>query len=1726
MPPFSLECSVFLLESNFFPPPLPPPLPPPHTGQDCGSSPIAQSANMSAHIYFGYQSTGTQPVRGQTHWPADVIYSCNEGYYMQSPDTSVFEVEDNVVLDVCEITSNSSAIPHWRIATAGVTPFCRAVLCTPPTVTDPNMVTQYVYHDGAGNLNVVREDITGVDIYAPAYAIYSCNEGFFLTGATYTGTYLGANMLMSQCELTYGTSGVTASEWRINGAALVMPTCERKACDSAVWTIANGFSEFIGNDGTDDYNLLTGTPNYPASVAYQCNYGYYMEATNGNYTLTDGVLTDVCEVKETTVGSGVWTATWRFKDSGAGMTAPNCIRATCQNTTTAMIPANGQATARDYSGKLDATTMPSTLTYTCNDGYQMTSGNTALYTVSDNRFVDVCKPIQAESTSVNATPSGNWATITSSNTADIPVCTEAPCSSAPNGNVSLNYTPTAPTYGLMTPSSPPNGIHWVMGDSVNFTCNSGYTLQASPCTGNPANAPDFGTRSTVYEARLANMSSASWYQLQSVVFECPSNYLLTGVTSQTCPSTGAWVDPYPYRPSCAPLRLYGPTAYIGRCVPLELVLVAQGLGLQNGFQSILWTVACTLDSATGTSVDCGGTLTGAVSQSSGKFILLIDASTMENVMNALPGNKVFATFSAAVVTTEGGNGTISRTVELQPGARVPALSLRSGLGGLAGSDDITANFVNTLRVRLDVRHPDSTAGSSCTSLADKSPPSISWSLSGGGHDLTSRLAPSSLNSLDVVAAPGTLPPSTQIVFKATVESPGFYSHSASITVTVPTFSPQAPNITLAAPQKPLAAAECAIAVDATGTTDPNEVMTLVSRSLSYSWTCAETSTGTDVGCGLTFSPSGDYFLIPANALTEGKKYRFDATVTATVSFDLFGTSGSTSGTKSIVVEPSSLSAGTGVGSMTARLRLPTGVRSLDGDMNGRLNPTQVWQVSSSTAMQVEMTLIVPDGNSACTPSRSPQVEVLIAASTYTSTSGLALSIHDDYTTAITNSELQRSIIPISLTDTGAGSSAALSGSSVSVLTGTFPAVALAAVTTAPFLFLAASLRPDQQLSGSSYSWTTFGLSTGVGLVQADTAPKNGRIEVSPTSGTALLTTFSAVQNWVEDDRWPLLFKMEYEDADGKVSGSIHEERRDPSASFVLPPPSSGSFFKLKGTATDPLGVATSVTSEAISVSGSSISSGNLLDYAKNLKTLLSSLSDSEILYAVSLLGSPVAELEDFLDAQTSVAADATFTVYNELDEIADILTEATEEVTDRCISALTQRVSSEADASSSATANTTADDETMDAGKIALHGEAFASTASVHRIAGKFAVRGSEASSNSAVERREEEEGVIMHRLSQAGRVGENLQKSMFCSRMSTATLSDTAAAASYANALSEAAGLVTLMAQRDAVVDLTRTEKERVQAFPLEQAAIEAAQQTVDTAQALALLAVKDAAVGTVVEVTGGNVTVGALTITPATVMNEAVTLSAGSTKFGLPSLSSLNSDGELVGLPSSVAWLESSCNTTEQRAASGVTLSSASFTQSPFASLRNSRFAGAAPSSSGLSVVQCNRVVPVENLEIPVEVAMPIAETDRPSTKNVEARNPMGGPTLATGRVACSFWNSTTFDWEQEGCEQGKLTNSTHMQCLCTHLTVFSSAYKVDQLAPSSRYLEAGWSHHNPVLWIVFCLVLLGSVLAIVACILDSKDHHRDQYLKAVFLSPERLVRRISTGEQEKMKGLIVMS
>ncbi|XP_035669072.1 P-selectin-like [Branchiostoma floridae] len=281
-----------------------------------------------------------------------------------------------------------------------------------------------------------------------------------------TGSSLYQNQVTFTCNTGYDLDGVSPVTCQADGTwSNPVPIC-RPRCP-VLTAPTNGAR-----------TPPTGENSYQDVIRFTCNTGY----------VRNGAFDTTCQAD----------ATWSNP-------VPTCETRQCNALT---VPTNGAlspAAPHNY---------PATVTFSCNAGYV---GNGAVTTTC-----------QAD---------GTWSN-------PVPTCTPRPCQAL-----------TAPTDGALSPAAPHN-----YPVTVTFTCNAGYvrngaqttTCQADGSWSNPTPTCIPGQCSTLTAPTNGALSPLGATSLgNTVTFTCNSGYLLYGATTSTCQAGGIWSNPVP---TCTPIE--------------------------------------------------------------------------------------------------------------------------------------------------------------------------------------------------------------------------------------------------------------------------------------------------------------------------------------------------------------------------------------------------------------------------------------------------------------------------------------------------------------------------------------------------------------------------------------------------------------------------------------------------------------------------------------------------------------------------------------------------------------------------------------------------------------------------------------------------------------------------------------------------------------------------------------------------------------------------------------------------------------------------------------------------------------------------------------------------------------------------------------------------------------------------------------------------------------------
>lgn len=331
------------------------------------------------------------------------------------------------------------------------------------------------------------------------------------------------------CDVGYALTGSATTTCKPDGSwSSAAPTCAPSSCGATPAAPSHGAvtAPSPGSGVTGD------------TVAYNCNAGY---------TLT-GAATATCQA------SGSWSA------------PPTCAANSCAVAPSA--PTHGAVSAPSPGNGMTG----DSVTYTCSAGYLLTGSTTATCTpagtwsAAPTCAAQPCAPALSAPAqgSVSATSGTTGDTRTYACSAGYTLTGSATTTCQANhawsnpaptcAASSCGAVPSAPANGAVTAPSPGAGV---TGDTVSYTCNAGYTrtgaasatcqvsgswtaapvCAANSCGAAPS-APAHGT--VTAPAPGAGVTG------DSVMYACNAGYSLSGSTTATCQSSGAWTAP----PSC------------------------------------------------------------------------------------------------------------------------------------------------------------------------------------------------------------------------------------------------------------------------------------------------------------------------------------------------------------------------------------------------------------------------------------------------------------------------------------------------------------------------------------------------------------------------------------------------------------------------------------------------------------------------------------------------------------------------------------------------------------------------------------------------------------------------------------------------------------------------------------------------------------------------------------------------------------------------------------------------------------------------------------------------------------------------------------------------------------------------------------------------------------------------------------------------------------------------
>lgn len=479
---------------------------------------------------------------------ASGTYSCNNGYSLTGSPTRT-----------CDVTGQwTGAAPTCTLVVTGCadSPCKNGGTCTPVGVGGFSCACTTGW---AGN--DCASPVTCVGAVAPG------NGGVSASSAVY-----GASVTYS-CDAGYTLSGATSRICQANGTFDgAAPTCAAVLCTGASAPV-NG-------------SVSATSAAYPTSVTYGCNPGYTLTGNGGSPTRT-------C-----------------LADTSFSGTAPTCTPVTC----TASAPVNGGVSA-------PSATFGNGVTFTCNQGHTLVGSASATCTAagSFDNPVPTCNPVNcgtltAPSNGGVTVPSttygsiatygcnqgyglnggttrscgadGNWTGAAPTCTPTVTPCTPNPCLNGGSCTVNgASYTcACAAGYGganCGTPvtcstgvSAPTNGTvsatSATYGNSVNYQCDSGYTLTSGSASRTcqadgtfSGNQPTCGpvTCSGAVAPQNGGVSASSATFGNSVTYTCNSGYAVSGSTSRSCQANGTFVGS---APTCTPVDCGTPTLTNGK----------------------------------------------------------------------------------------------------------------------------------------------------------------------------------------------------------------------------------------------------------------------------------------------------------------------------------------------------------------------------------------------------------------------------------------------------------------------------------------------------------------------------------------------------------------------------------------------------------------------------------------------------------------------------------------------------------------------------------------------------------------------------------------------------------------------------------------------------------------------------------------------------------------------------------------------------------------------------------------------------------------------------------------------------------------------------------------------------------------------------------------------------------------------------------------------------------
>ncbi|MDB5218181.1 MAG: hypothetical protein JWO86_6108 [Myxococcaceae bacterium] len=395
------------------------------------------------------------------------------------------------------------------------------------------------------------------------------------------GTGMTGDTVTYACDAGYVLSGAATAKCRVNGTWSAAPTCVAQPCSPALSAPAHGtVSATSGTSGdVRTYSCNTGyTLTGSATTTCQANHTWSnpaptcvasscgtvpsapshgtVTAPNPGAGVTGDSVSYTCNGGYTRTGPASATC----QTSGSWSAAPSCTASSCGVAPSA--PAHGAVTAPSPGSGVTG----DSVTYTCNAGYTLSAGATATcqasgtWSAAPSCNADACTPALSAPAhgSVTSTTGVTGDTRTFSCSAGYTLtgsatttCQASHAWSNPSPTCaasSCGAVPTAPAHGSVTAPTPGAGT---TGDSVTYGCDAGYTLTGSAtatcqtsgawsaapvCTVNSCGA----VPAAPLNGTVTPPSPGAGVTGDSVTFAFNLNFTLTGSTTATCQTNGAW----------------------------------------------------------------------------------------------------------------------------------------------------------------------------------------------------------------------------------------------------------------------------------------------------------------------------------------------------------------------------------------------------------------------------------------------------------------------------------------------------------------------------------------------------------------------------------------------------------------------------------------------------------------------------------------------------------------------------------------------------------------------------------------------------------------------------------------------------------------------------------------------------------------------------------------------------------------------------------------------------------------------------------------------------------------------------------------------------------------------------------------------------------------------------------------------------------------------------------